>query len=96
MSSAVEAVLAAAKELSPDEQLEVIEALSHSLRRRYQQGPMDDLEAPDRDAIPADVARTRPVADLNLLIADFWPENETADDLNAFIARQREEDRREG
>ena len=34
-----------------------------------------------------------PVTDLADLAADFWPEDETADDINTFIARQRASDR---
>jgi hypothetical protein len=39
------------------------------------------------------VRRATPVTDLAELGADFWPEDETADDINDFIARQRAADR---
>ena len=46
-----------------------------------------------RAAIPAEVKRTEPVTDLLQLVADFWPQDETADDINTYIAMQRTEDR---
>ena len=95
MSTTVEAVLVAARQLSPAEQLELIEALSGSLRRQHQSPP--DNGTTEEDHIPASIRRTPPVTNLEDLVADFWPEDETADDIAAFVARQRAEDRlREG
>jgi hypothetical protein len=85
MTASVERVLRAAQHLSPVEQLELIQAISQSLRRRYEQT--------EAGAIPHDVKRTAPVTDLAQLAADFWPEDESADDINAYIAQQRREDR---
>lgn len=82
----VESVLDAAQALSPIEQLQVIQALSQSLQRRYEQGLLVDT-------IPASVKRAQPVTDLNQLAAPFWPEDESADDINTFIAQQRAADR---
>lgn len=33
--------------------------------------------------------QTQPVSDLSTLQADFWPENESADDFIAFVEQQR-------
>jgi hypothetical protein len=94
MSSAVKAVLGAAQRLSEEDQLALIEALSHSLRQRYRPAaPSETLAAVD-EAIPVGVARTPPVVNIDLLVTNFWPDDETADDVNDFIAAQRAEDRR--
>jgi len=81
----IESVLDEAQTLSPVEQLQLIQALSQTLQRRYQQ--------PSTDTIPALVKRSQPVTDLNQLGVDFWPEDESADDINTFIAQQRAADR---
>jgi hypothetical protein len=85
MTTSVERVFQAVQHLSPAEQLELIQVISQSLRQQYQQ--------PAADAIPENVKRTAPVTDLAQLAADFWPEDESADDINAYIAQQRREDR---
>jgi len=85
MTARVEHVLQAAQHLSPAEQLELIHALSQALLRQYQQT--------ESDAIPPHVKRSAPVTDLADLAADFWPEDESADDINDYIAQQRREDR---
>jgi len=85
MTAGVEHILQEAQRLSPAEQSELIQALSLSLLHQYRQ--------PEPTAIPSVVRRTAPVSDLAHLIADFWPEDETADAINEYIARQRREDR---
>ena len=90
MMTSVQVLLDAAEQLSPVEQLELIQALSESLQRHYQ--PV--ATARDRgDAIPFDVPRAGPVTDLGELAADFWPAEESADDINTFLAQQRAVDR---
>jgi len=85
MTSSVARVFRTIQHLSPAEQLELIQAISQSLQRQYQ--PIDV------DAIPPSVKRTPPITDLTDLAADFWPEDESADDINAYVAQQRREDR---
>lgn len=90
MTSAVQAVLDAATELSPTEQLELIQGMVEGLHHRLTQPITTDFKvAPGEIGIPASVRRTPPVNDLARLAADFWPEDETADDINAFISKQR-------
>ncbi len=97
MSPTVEAMIVVAEQLSPAEQLELIGALSESLRLRYDQFAPSDTASPRiRETIPRSLRRTPPATDLDTLVADFWPEDETADDINAFVAQQRAEDRRRG
>jgi hypothetical protein len=90
MTDSVQAIVAAAQQLTPTEQLEVIQALSRSLQRRYQQSAaIEHLPAAEESRIPATIRRTDPVTDLAHFAADFWPEDETADDINTFITQQR-------
>jgi hypothetical protein len=83
-------VVNAAVKLSPGERLELIEAVSRSLQENWRQ--LERLNGEQEPAIPDYVRRTSPVTSLKQLEADFWPDDETADDINAFIARQRQED----
>ena len=85
MTVNVERVFQAAQHLSPAEQLELIQVISQSLWRKVSQI--------DTEAIPASVKRTDPITNLAQLVADFWPEDETADEINAYVAQQRAEDR---
>ena len=94
MSSAVATVLGAAQQLSDEDQLVLIEALSHSLRQRYRRPILDEPVGALEETIPDGIARTRPVAHIDQLVTNFWPDDETADDINDFIAQQRAEDRR--
>jgi hypothetical protein len=85
MTASVERVLQVVRHLSTAEQLELIQAISQSLLHQYQQ--------PSPNSIPPSVKRTPPVSDLAQLAADFWPEDESADDINDYVAQQRHEDR---
>jgi hypothetical protein len=74
-------VLDEAHQLSPVEQLQLIQALSQVLQERY--------EHTQADTIPASVKRTQPATNLDQLGADFWPDDGSADYINAFITEQR-------
>jgi hypothetical protein len=94
MTTAVQDVLDAAQRLTPTEQLEVIAELSRLLQRQYPQArSLATPTAVGEANIPADIRRTPPATDLAQLAGDFWPQDETADEINAFIAQQRAEDR---
>lgn len=80
----VEEVRIAARKLKPVDQLQLIQELLRDLQQNYYQ---------PAHTIPASVRRAAPVSDLAELAADFWPEDETADDINDFIAQQRATDR---
>lgn len=88
-TTTVQTVVAAAQRLSPTEQFEVIQALTRVLQQRYVHP--DTLSAV---SLPAGVHRTSLVTDLAHFAADFWPEDETADDINNYIAQQRAADRK--
>jgi hypothetical protein len=80
----VEEVRNAARNLKPVDQLQLIQELLRDLQQNYQQ---------PSDTIPPNVRRAAPVGDLAEFAADFWPEDETADDINDFVAQQRAADR---
>ena len=94
MTTTVQAIFQAAQRLTPAEQLELIEELSRALQRQYQLVRSSAApKAMGEVDIPTAIRRTPPATDLARLAADFWPEDETADEINAFIAQQRAEDR---
>jgi hypothetical protein len=84
----------AAQPLSPREKYELIEVISRSLVQAdalesrsatFLRGrTLDDLIAEQQPPVITDIAT---------LAADFWPEDETADDINAYIDAQRHADR---
>ena len=80
----IEEVREAARRLPPVDQLQLIQELLRGLQKGYQQ---------PTDSIPAGIRRAAPVTDLADLAADFWPEDETADDINDYISKQRAADR---
>lgn len=83
-----------AQALSPREKYQLIEVLARSLTQTdtletqssaFLRGyTLDDLIAEQQPPI---------ITDLNALAADFWPEDESADDINAYIEQQRRTDR---
>ena len=85
MTTSVDRIFKEAQQLSPTEQLELIQVISQSLLRQYKPGSVD--------VIPASIRRTPPITDIAQFAADFWPDDETADDVNDYIAQQRREDR---
>ena len=92
MKENLQNVVDAAVKLSPGERLELIEAVSRSLQQSWLQLEGVNGEHVLEPAIPDYVRRTSPVTNLKQLEADFWPDDETADDINAFVALQRQED----
>lgn len=75
-------VLTLARSLSVDEQHSLISTLSEELQ--------EERETPD---FPAAIHQAPPIDDINILVAPFWPEDESADDIIDFIRDQREQDR---
>ena len=90
----LERAIEAAKRLSPREKYELIEVVARSLSQ------VDALEANStaflrgRTLDELTAAQQPPiVTDLDALAADFWPEDESADDINDYIEAQRRLDR---
>lgn len=86
MTTAVANILEQARSLTPREQLELIQSLAQLVGASYKQ-------AERNDATLAAIRRASPINSLDELAADFWPENESADDINTFVAAQRVADR---
>ena len=83
-------VIDAARALSPPEQLEVVQAISESLAHGYPHALRSAAFWESRSI--EDIAgeqRTPTVTNVGALAADFWPQEESADDLLDFIAAQR-------
>jgi purine nucleoside permease len=90
----LERAIEAAQRLSPREKYELIEAVARSLSQT------DTLEANSAAFLRGHtldelIAAQQPpiVTDLDALGADFWPEDESADDINDYIEAQRRLDR---
>ena len=92
----LQAVIEAVQELSPLEQLDLIQALSKSVQASYLGvSSTEDFCKPKTLREHLSIQQTKPVSDIGDLVADFWPEAESADDLVAYIYGQRQQDRRE-
>jgi hypothetical protein len=84
----------AAQKLSPLEQLDLISALSRALHRNYLQTlPVEGFWKPKTLEQHIQAQQTQPVADIAALCGDFWPEDESSDDLIQYIYEQRREER---
>jgi hypothetical protein len=94
MSEDVQAVIDVIERLSPNEQLEVIATVSRGLQKQYQPNrvTMSIQEFAPVNLIPAEVKRSDPLKEISQLKAEFWPEDETADDINNYLEQQRRED----
>lgn len=92
MTPQLQQVIAAARALSPRDKLELLEAISHDL-----QHTLTAESAAFWSSRPiGEIAHTQAapvVTDIRALAVDFWPEDESADDINRFIAEQRHADR---
>lgn len=93
MTANLQTLIHSAGQLTPVEQVELINAISHLLYRHYhQEKPSADFWQPQPlDSIVAS-QQTQPASDISALKADFWPEDESADDFIAFIEQQHQED----
>jgi hypothetical protein len=49
-----------------------------------------DLDIPDLDAL-AEAQGVEPIGDIDELVADFWPEDESVEDFMAAVRRWRDE-----
>jgi hypothetical protein len=94
MTPKLQALIEAAQELSPLEQLNLISAVSQSLHRNYQRlQPRVDFWHPQTLEQHIQAQQTQPITDIADLQVSFWPEEESADDIIEYIYQQRQEDR---
>lgn len=84
----------AATKLSPSEKYQLIEVVTRSLT---QVDTLETLSSAFLRGRTLDelIAEQAPpvITDLESLAADFWPEDESADDINDYIEQQRRADR---
>jgi len=92
MSTRLQDLIGAAQKLSPLERLDLIRAISQSLQRAYVEGDADFWH-PETLEQHVRTQNAPVITDISELKADFWPEDESADDLIAYIYQQRNEDR---
>ncbi len=85
-------LIGAVQKLSPLERLDLIRALSRSLQRAYVEGDADFWH-PKTLKQHVEAQDTPVITDISQLKADFWPKDESADDVIAYIYQQRSEDR---
>jgi hypothetical protein len=94
MTPQLEQVIAAARALSPRDKLELLEVISHDLQRSYAFAEASAAFWSPRSIDEIAPAQDAPViTDIRALAVDFWPEDESADDINQFIEEQRRADR---
>jgi hypothetical protein len=99
MATSLQDLIDAAEKLSPLEKLDLINALSRSLQHNYAAlAEFDSLDPvgfwkPQPLEKHLQLQRTPVVGDIAELRADFWPEDESSDDLIEYVYRQREKDR---
>lgn len=94
MRPILQSIIDAAQELSPLEQLQLIEAVSEFLQLKYQiSRPTEDFWNPQSVEELVQAQNKQPVTNIADLAVDFWPEQETADDIIEYIYQQRQEDR---
>jgi hypothetical protein len=73
------------------EQLELIRVISQSLQHNHLSPP--DFWQPKTLEEIIQAQQTKPVSNIADLGADFWPQDESADDIIEYIYQQRREDR---
>ncbi|MGD9099314.1 MAG: hypothetical protein PVF45_02460 [Anaerolineae bacterium] len=91
----LQTLIDAAQELSPLEQLSLISAVTQFLHRNYSQQMETEVDFWEPKTLEQHIQaqQTQPVKDIADLKADFWPEEESADDFIEYIYQQRQEDR---
>ena len=94
MSTKLQNLIDEAQTLSPKEKLDLISEISRSLSPICAEREDGDFWTPTSLETHIRHQRTPVVTDIEELKADFWPEEETADDLIGYIYDQRTEDRR--
>ena len=94
MSQQLQIAIEAARPLSPVEKLELLEELSRDLQQTYSLMAASAAFWTSHSIEKLDAAQPgTSVTDVDLLAVDFWPSDESADDINDFVAEQRHLDR---
>jgi hypothetical protein len=94
MSSELQQVIKAARALSSRDKLKLLQIIAHDLQQAeaFTEASMAFWSPRSLDAI-AQTQSASMITDIHTLVVDFWPEEESADDFNQFIAVRRQADR---
>jgi hypothetical protein len=94
MTPDLQAVIEAVHALPLSDKLEVLQALSEDLHRAYAlEAGSAAFWSPKTLEELATVQSAPVITDVRTLATGFWPEDETAEDVNRFVAEQRHRDR---
>lgn len=95
VTAKLQPLVQAIDELSTLERLSLLRIISDSLSRIYEQKDADPSGFWTGQTLEQllQTQQTRPIEDIRQLRADFWPEDESADDLIEYVYGQRQEDR---
>jgi hypothetical protein len=94
MSPQLKAIITEAQELTPVEQVELITAISQLLQNTYKLLEVNsDFWQPKTFDQLYKERRVQTVENIFDLAADFWPEEESVDEFNEYVYKQRHEDR---
>ncbi|MBA3532263.1 MAG: hypothetical protein H0T73_10115 [Ardenticatenales bacterium] len=94
MTPQLQQVIIAARALSPRDKLELLEVISRDLQQNYAFEEESAAFWSSRSLEEMEQMQITPIiTDIRTLAVDFWPEDESADDFNEFIAARRQADR---
>jgi hypothetical protein len=91
MSSELQQVIKAARALSSRDKLKLLQIIAHDLQQAeaFTEASMAFWSPRSLDAITQAQSASM-ITDIHTLVVDFWPEEESADDFNQFIAVRRQ------
>lgn len=92
MSTRLNSLIKAVRDLSPSEQLQLIRAVTEVLDISCRQDQFSDFLKPKSIDEIIEARKIPPVSDLADLAGDFWPQDESSDALIDYIYKQRQED----
>ena len=94
MSPQLEAIINEVQKLNPLEQIELISTISQSLQEIYNTLPLDNTfwQPKTLEQIYKE-NKIKVVTNIDDYAADFWPEDESVEEFNYYIHKQRQDDR---
>lgn len=92
MTAQLELALTTVRALSHDEKVELYQFLAQDLEIRDPLVALNEIFWTPY-ALEKRLREAPIVYQLNSLVADFWPSDETADDFNAFVSARKRMDR---
>ena len=93
MTTRMNSLIEAVRDLSPSEQLQLIRAVTELLDISCYQDQFGDFLKPKSIEEIVSARSATIVSNLADLAGDFWPEDESSDALIDYIYKQRQEDR---